>query len=128
SQSENAFVYNEVYLTTFTDRGDATRFDWVWLGGFQLPGSVEPGEGWSWVTGEPFSYSNWDPGQPSDSGGNPWGAHQDLLIMWSGGTWNDITGPDGAAGYIIEYEAVPEPSTFALSIAGLFIFAQLRRR
>ena len=101
------------------------------LGGFQLPGSIEPSGGWGWVTGESFSYSNWDPGQPSDTGGNPNGEHQDLLIMWSGGTWNDITGPafgsGSVSGYIVEYEVVPEPSICALIAVGSILAARARR-
>jgi hypothetical protein len=31
----------------------------LWLGGFQPSGSPEPDGSWQWVTGEPFTYSNW---------------------------------------------------------------------
>src|ERR1041385_1669105 len=63
SQAENDFVFSLVndpkYLTAFNGSGPA-------LGGFQLAGSAEPAGGWSWVTGEPWSYSNWAPGQPDN--------------------------------------------------------------
>lgn len=131
SASENDFVYGSVYPAAFFASSSGTRFEWVWLGGFQLPGSIEPSGGWGWVTGESFSYSNWDPGQPSDTGGNPNGEHQDLLIMWSGGTWNDITGPafgsGSVSGYIVEYEVVPEPSICALIAVGSILAARARR-
>ena len=39
------------------------------LGGFQTPGgSNEPDGDWQWVTGEPFVYSNWAPGEPNNDG------------------------------------------------------------
>ena len=41
-----------------------------WLGGVQPPGSPEPGGGWTWVSGEPWSYENWDDGEPNDANGN----------------------------------------------------------
>lgn len=132
SASENDFVYGSVYPTAFTASTSGTRFEWVWLGGFQLPGSIEPDSGWSWVTGELFDYSNWDTGQPSDTGGNPNGEHQDLLIMWSGGTWNDITGPafgsGSVVGYIVEYEVVPEPTSVSLLLLASALAAWRVRR
>lgn len=135
SASENEFVYGTVYPTAFTASTSGTRLEWVWLGGFQLPGSIEPANGWSWVTGEAFDYSNWNLGQPSDTGGNPNAEHQDLLIMWSGGTWNDIAGPafgsGSVSGYIVEYEVVPEPSVLGLFLAGncalLFRRSQMKK-
>ncbi len=30
-----------------------------WIGLYQLPGSSEPAEGWTWVTGETTDYNNW---------------------------------------------------------------------
>jgi hypothetical protein len=30
-----------------------------WTGGYQQPGSTEPGDGWGWFSGEPFVYANW---------------------------------------------------------------------
>src|SRR5207244_546216 len=37
-----------------------------WLGGFQLHGLLDPAAGWQWVTGEPWSYTNWNSGEPND--------------------------------------------------------------
>ena len=34
----------------------------VRLGGFKPPGSVDPGAGWNWVTGESWSYTDWSTG------------------------------------------------------------------
>ena len=39
----------------------------VYLGGYQPAGSQEPNGGWSWVTGEPWSFTAWFPGEPNNS-------------------------------------------------------------
>lgn len=55
----------------------------AWIGGFQPPGSNEPDGGWTWITGEPWDYENWNTGEPNDSGG------EDCAQWWTGNTWND---------------------------------------
>jgi hypothetical protein len=83
-----------------------------WLGGYQPSGSAEPGGNWSWITGEPWSYTHWAPGEPNNAG-----AEDCLEIHHYGdlqvGVWNDRRGslPDVANGYIVEYE----PPLFAAS-------------
>ena len=131
SPGEQNFVTRSVYRAYFQESlGEATS-DWVWLGGYQPSGSQEPADGWSWVTGESFDFSNWGVGQPSDSGGNPNGVHQDFLMMWYHGFWNDASGPGfgGAdlSGFIVEYEPVPEPGGLVLATLGLLLFG-LRHR
>ncbi len=39
----------------------------MWYGGFQPPGVTPPNSGWEWVTGEPWDYTNWAPGEPNDA-------------------------------------------------------------
>jgi len=56
----------------------------TWLGGFQPSGSPEPDGNWQWVTGEPFSYSNWAPwpGRPGQFA-EPNDVYGEYLIeMW----------------------------------------------
>lgn len=55
-----------------------------WMGGYQTPGSCEPGCGWHWLTGETWQYINWSAGEPNNVGGEPW------LGCLSDGTWNDF--------------------------------------
>ena len=101
----------------------------VWLGGYQDTSAAdysEPAGGWRWVTGEPFSYSNWNQSanpslnQPNNYNCNPENYLETYSPPWS---WNDVTlNPvltyglgEALAGYVVEYEsAVPEPSTFVL--------------
>ena len=78
-----------------------------WLGGYQQPGS-QPDEGWKWVTGEPFDYTNWDVDQPGDM----IGVDQNVLRFFKAGgligdRWDDCE-PDNPIehrlGYICEYD------------------------
>lgn len=55
-----------------------------WMGGYQTPGSCEPGCGWHWLTGEPWTYVNWAAAEPNDVGGEPW------LGCLADGRWNDF--------------------------------------
>ncbi|EKE05350.1 MAG: hypothetical protein ACD_19C00349G0001, partial [uncultured bacterium] len=57
SQVEQDFVTNLIVSGTKP---------YYWAGGMQLPGSSEPFGGWTWVTGEPFSYTNWRSYQPDN--------------------------------------------------------------
>lgn len=92
----------------------------LWIGGYQEEGAPEPGGGWKWVTGEPFSYSNWGPGSPDN---NDDINQRYIEVNWSGlggwppdpfGTWNDVAFngawnrpvpyavPNSTLGYILE--------------------------
>ena len=87
---------------------------------------AEPAGGWQWITGEPFVYTNWQHGEPNNSGGSENNLEIASLNFSPLGQWNDLDGQNPPAGwsngYIVEYS--PEPSTFALasmSIAVLLI-------
>ena len=73
-----------------------------WLG----LSDVEQEGSWQWVTGEPFSYENWAPGEPNNSADK-----EHYGMIWSQctdcgydrlGTWNDGSG--GPAKFLIEVE------------------------
>ena len=70
---------------------------------FFIGGSRNSSGVWSWVTGEPWSYTNWDVGEPNGIGAQ---------ITWIYGpgaphpaTWNDHPASDYAFYGVIEYEA-----------------------
>lgn len=91
-----------------------------WLGGLQAPGQAQPFEGWSWVTGEPWSYTGWLPGvEPNDSGGTDerFLALHGYLGTNLNGYWNDVQ-PFNAPGYVVEFSEVttPEDNEFSLRI------------
>ncbi len=64
---------------------------WAWLGGYQDPESCPPADCWHWVTGEPWSYTNWASGEPNDAeAGNENGVDIILVPSYPNfGQWND---------------------------------------
>jgi len=82
-----------------------------WLGASQAAGVPEPGDGWTWVIAEPFSYTNWGIGQPDDDGLGEDFLHYSNLGTTLDGTWNDRALDDDNAdpGYIVEYDSIPCP-------------------
>jgi len=130
SAEENIFVFNLIKDNTdfwqanpHSSNPDFIYWEGPWLGGFQPDGSPEPDGNWQWVTGEPFSYTNWAPGEPSPS--HP---DSDRLQFFGYGSitnpeWNDINHVEVVNGYIVEY--VPEPATLLLFTIGS---ALIRRR
>lgn len=67
------------------------------LGGFR-PDAASP---WRWITGEPWEYTNWIPGEP--------GPNETALAFAGGGRWLDTGGNDRRAGYVVEYGTQPPP-------------------
>jgi len=60
---------------------------------------AEPAGGWSWITGEPLSWTNWNVGEPNDAGG------EDFAGLYADGSWND-QGPL-FGNVLIEFDAPP---------------------
>jgi hypothetical protein len=50
-----------------------------------------------WVTGEPVVYTNWNAGEPNNSGGA-----ENFGLMYTNGLWNDGTNT-GPQNYVVEY-------------------------
>ncbi len=75
-----------------------------WLGGFQDTGSsdyAEPDGGWSWITGEAWSFTAWHSGEPNNS--NP---DHDFLRTWGSGPaeWEDFVNEGyDTRGFVVEY-------------------------
>jgi len=110
------------------------------LGGFQPPNSAEPLGDWSWVSGEPWNYTNWGPFEPNNS---LVGEEEDALEFGhgpnaEGGQWNDIRNFWTRSGYVIEYNpanvnpgpstTIPEPSTFFFLVLILLISVAYKRK
>jgi hypothetical protein len=73
------------YLATITSLDENNDVDEIassneWLGATdrELEGT------WKWLTGENWTYSNWNPNEPNNSG------NEDGLHFYSNGKWNDI--------------------------------------
>ncbi len=95
SAAENDFVFG-LARRKVPAVFDAEGGSGPWLGGVQPTGSPEPAGGWRWVTAEPFRYTNWNPGEPNDSGG------EKHMNSYRSGTWNDAKATDRLQGYIAE--------------------------
>jgi hypothetical protein len=128
SPAENAFVFDLVDSPDYWIDYDGHIPMGPWLGGFQPLGSPEPAGGWEWVTGEPFAFTNWAPGQPSNTSG------EDRLHFFvgeiagqRGPTWNDVQNNGQALprAYVVEY--VPEPGGAAMFLVALSIVLSRRR-
>jgi hypothetical protein len=121
SAAENAFVFSLIDDPLFWN-----SYSGPWLGGTQPPGSPEPAGNWQWLTGEPFSYTNWSVGQPNNTGEIK---NEDSLHFWRlslsvhSSYWNDIAGGSVSyrpVGYVVEI--IPEPDTLILASLVLFEF------
>jgi hypothetical protein len=93
------------HLATFTSLNEETLVvsnfpqivpNYVWLGA-----TDEAVEGdWKWITGEPWSYTNWDPGEPN-------GGTSENCLDYSDGVdkWNDESCSRKINFYLLEYSA-----------------------
>lgn len=79
----------------------------AWLGGFQSDDELAPAKNWQWITGEPFSFTNWSPdGEPNDTPAEiliP-GSEQHLETYQSSGIWNDAPNDSARYYFVVEYE------------------------
>ncbi len=124
-----------LFITSLVESDPDTIVLDLWIGGLQPVGSAEPAGGWSWMTGEPFNFSNWAPGTPDD-----FGVGEDRIdivranygLNANGVFWDDVHSSSGIAGYVVEFEAtpVPEPTECAglASLALIGFWAWRRSR
>jgi hypothetical protein len=140
AQAENDFIYNLIsaYEYWHGPSKPIDSFTGPWLGGMQMPGSVEPAGGWTWVTGEPWTYTNWHLNWGGvdlpDNADNADKLH--FIQQWSSITqptpyWDDLSDiPSGSqypvVAYVVEY--VPEPSTAGLFVLGGVLAILFTRR
>jgi hypothetical protein len=99
------------FVTSLLPRslGAEDTLEGAYLGGVRANAGSGPREGWTWVSGEPWAYTNWAPGEPNS-------LSEKYLAIWRGGarrnrirgTWNDATDSGLLiAGYVVEYDVAP---------------------
>lgn len=134
SQAENSAIALGGHLVTINNQAEQ---DWLmsnfgearyWIGftDMQIEGT------WVWTSGEPITYTNWEPGEPNDywqPGGEDYAA-----MNWATdtGSWNDF-GPDShdigtVQGGIAEIASVPIPAAVWFLGSGLIGIVGIRRK
>jgi hypothetical protein len=115
TKEENDFVFTllqkDVDASYVPDTENCPIWFGPWLGATRLSDSADRRYGWTWVTGEAFTYVNWADvvGEPS---GLPDGGESRIIYyaydtnpcLPSSTTWGDHA-PDGVtSGYVVEFE------------------------
>jgi hypothetical protein len=86
------------YLVTVTSPAENNFIFNLWPNGWiGLTDEVVEGQ-WRWVNGEPFSWSNWNFGEPNNSN------NEDYIQFVGGGKWNDL--PNVSLPYVLEFDYI----------------------
>jgi hypothetical protein len=124
----------DYYLATSTSTGENATISALlsslgtgqaWLGGFQDGSESGPNDGWQWVTGEDWNYTNWNGGEPNDYYGPN---SEQSLGIYANGLWNDEGALSLVSGFVVESQPVPEPASMAVLGLGLAAIAKKRRK
>jgi hypothetical protein len=94
------------HLVTSTSLAENNFLFSLWPSGW-IGLSDEVTEGiWQWVTGEPYSWSYWNSGEPNNAG------NEDYIQFVGGGRWNDL--PNMSLPYVLEFEYIVTYTSWTL--------------
>ena len=107
TDAKNACANMGGHLVTVTTSAENSFIFGIWPSGWiGLTDEVTEGV-WRWVTGEAYSYSSWNPGEPNNAG------NEDYVQFVGGGKWNDL--PNGyALPYVLEFEYIVNYTAWTL--------------
>ena len=87
------------HLVTVTTSAENTFIYNLWPSGWiGLTDEITEGT-WRWVTGETYSYTSWNPGEPNNAG------NEDYVQFVGGGKWNDLPNNQSLP-YVLEFEYI----------------------
>ncbi len=90
------------HLVTITSAEEQAFIESTFPGTTGWIGAYGDESGWSWVTGEQWSYTHWSPENPDNAAGTEWFGH-----LWNSMQWNDLDNDDprnAQFGFYCEYD------------------------